>query len=232
MGQEIIVRDEYQTINKIITTGCSIARYGDGELKICSGRRNVSQFFDKELAKYLRHVLHADHKNCIIGIPNIYSGIKAKRGTKAFKFWSKYVTQPEATKFLKPGKVYYSSFITRPDNAHHIKCPEYFELCKQMWRGRKVVVVTGKGVPFCKHPNLLENCDIIDTIEGPKQHAWKEYFNIYNQCLSYDYDTLFLLKLGATATVLAYGLSLAGYQALDLGHFGNFYTRLKNESYI
>ena len=43
-------------------------------------------------------------------------------------------------------------------------------------------------------------------------------------CLQYDdKDSLFALALGPTATVLAYDLSLQGYQALDLGHIVKSY---------
>ena len=36
-------------------------------------------------------------------------------------------------------------------------------------------------------------------------------------------ETLIIISLGPTATVLAYDLSLMGYQAIDIGHIDNEY---------
>ena len=45
-------------------------------------------------------------------------------------------------------------------------------------------------------------------------------------------DRLMIVVLGPTATVLAYDLAKAGYQALDIGHLGKAYDWLKRKETI
>ena len=44
------------------------------------------------------------------------------------------------------------------------------------------------------------------------------YNQILNKCLQYGKDKLIVMELGPTATILAFDLGKAGYQALDIGH--------------
>ena len=52
----------------------------------------------------------------------------------------------------------------------------------------------------------------------PSENAFEIYDKIYNEALKIDKNKLVLLALGPTATVLAYDLFKAGYQAIDIGH--------------
>lgn len=40
---------------------------------------------------------------------------------------------------------------------------------------------------------------------------------------------MFLIAAGPTATILAYDLTLLGYQAVDIGHLANCYQEYKGE---
>jgi hypothetical protein len=66
------VLPERETLEAILS-GRSIARYGDGELRVALGRKCVSQEADPKLAKELRAILADEQNGLLVGIPNIAS---------------------------------------------------------------------------------------------------------------------------------------------------------------
>lgn len=65
----------------------------------------------------------------------------------------------------------------------------------------------------------------------PATDAYEKYDDILENCVNCaSGDDLFLLALGPTATVLAYDIFKAGYQAIDLGHLDLEYEWFKNNS--
>lgn len=226
----MLVISEWKTVDRIINTQVGIARYGDGEIKLICNQNIKSQRADSKLSERLKEILIKENQKCIVGIPNIYDGVLAPEGTKAHTFWTRMRTRPEYYAYMDKNKRYYSSFITRPDNTKGIDNIEYFEHCKKMWDGRDVVIVTGEDIAFCKREEILDNCNVIKTITGPPVNAWFQYDSILKQCLDFPEDTLYLLRLGPTATVLAWDLGLQNRQGLDLGHFGMFVNRVYNKS--
>ena len=100
------VLGESATLDRVIA-GASIARYGDGEFKICRGAGIKSQEGHPQLTERLVRILQ-DSGNCLVGIPNIHS-----RTPKA-AFWGQFMGY---ARFLNETRAYVSSFITRPDSA-------------------------------------------------------------------------------------------------------------------
>lgn len=68
--------------------------------------------------------------------------------------------------------------------------------------------------------DLFAEAASIKRILCPATNAWEQYDKILSTILelNLDQDTLYILALGPTATVLAYDLTQYGFQALDLGH--------------
>ena len=222
---ELKVKDEWETIYKLIETRCSIARYGDGENKLTAGRRCKPQEHKPKITSRLRDILVSNSEDCLIAIPNVFNGLPGQEGEKVHEYWHSVARKDAFNKYYDPQKQYYSSFITRPDNAPVINTIEYWELMKKLWEGEKVCIVQGEHGAFCKDPTFLEGADIVGDIRGPSAHAWKEYDSILSRCLKMPKGTVFVIGLGPTATVLAYDLSVKGYRALDLGHVGRFYRK-------
>lgn len=222
------VHDEWATIRTIVEEKASIARYGDGEFNLAKGRNAKAQIGDPTIAQRLREILKSN-SDCLVGIPNMYNGIQAGN-PKAQNFWETMASRRHYDELLSPNKQYYSSFISRPDNAAAINTHEYFDYCQKIWDKRKVVLVCGEGVPFCKNDDYLGNAETLASVRGPAVNAWSEYSTILKRCMAFSTDYLFLLRLGPTATVLAYDLCRLGYQAVDLGHFGRFYERLLRDN--
>jgi glycosyltransferase family protein len=224
------VEEEFETVRTIIRERASISRYGDGELRCAIDGSCSSQKGDPKLAEKLRRILKNDIKGLLVGIPRSVERYDwAMYNSKKAGSWVKYRTHRFGS-LLDPSKKYYSSFITRSDNAFHINCKQYWDLCKVMWDKRNVVFIQGEEKPIAKTKDLFGNISSSKIIIGPSHHAFDEYEKIKNEAKKhYEKNVLFILALGAAATVLACDIHLDGYQALDLGHMGAFYGNIFKE---
>lgn len=215
-----IVLSEDETIDEILK-GKSIARYGDGEIKLMRGKDCVSQRADKRLAIELSAYARSNNPNCLIAIPNITDAMPK------LDFWGKYKTDEKYIRFYNPSRFYYSSFITRPDNAPWINTKEYWQKVERIWKGKKILLVTG-GRSSALRSDTMEGAKFVSEIFGPETHAYEEIDNIEARIMetASAYDTV-ILCLGATATCLAWRLSEKNVHALDLGHIGMFLRRFR-----
>jgi glycosyltransferase family protein len=221
------IMDEYQTIQCLMDERTSIARYGDGELKLCFGRDAKSQKWDPGIQYRLLQILKSGDKHCLVGIPRIYQKEdRLRMSERKWGFWSHYANGKFLSLYDK-NKQYGSAFITRPDAAPEIDCIEYYNLLKKIWLDRPVVVMHGSGTGFLKNKSLVENASSVDERIGPITDAFLYHKLLVKGLLDCsDNDCAILISLGPEATVLAYDLAQAGRQALDLGHLGMFYAHI------
>ena len=225
----MIIFDEFETVKYIINNKVSISRYGDGELKLCTGRSAKSQDWNPDIASKLRVILKSNLLKHIVGIPRIYDRndwpTEAKRD-----FWNRYSGEKYSTLY-NPQKKYHSAFISRPDTNAELDSQEYFDLIKTIWADRNVLLCQGVGVGFNKTGTFFNNAASLQILYGSATNAFSQYKEIYKDIIkATDRYTLIVLALGPTATVLAYDLSFADRQALDLGHLGQYYAHTHPKS--
>jgi len=207
--------NEHKTIDKIIQGRYSIARFGDGELKLIKGQQQMYQTPTFASARTLSEVMCSEVPNLLIGIPRL-ENVKGK-------FWQRYKTNTY-TNLYDPNKKYYSAFITRPDLIPEIDSNFYWCHMKTIWHRRLVVLLQGSERDFQYGADLLSNAAEVKTEYGPRKDAFDWRYTLLKQLLVYPDDAIYILSLGPTATVLAYDLAREGRQALDLGHAGAFYS--------
>lgn len=224
----ISVMTEWQTVEWLIENRAGISRYGDGELKLCTGRSAKSQSYNPVIQQRLLEILRRPLSHHLVGIPRI-TGRKDFCNEEKQRFWERYNTEKYQSLYSR-WQCYGSAFITRPDAAPMIDTPEYFWMIKKLWAGRHVVLVKGANCGFLKRPSLFDGVRTYDVVMAPDTDAFSEYATIMEQLVAYPKDTLFVLSLGPTATVLAYDLARSGFQALDLGHLGQFYSHVHPKS--
>lgn len=204
-----IVASEEATIEMILE-GRSIARYGDGELRVALGRKCVSQIADEKLAGELKAILRDEQNGLLVGIPNVESKTPKKES------WSRFATPGYTTMYGQPS--YVSSFITRPDSAPWIDTPAYWSRVNDIWRDKDVVLIAGdrKSIRI----EDLANARSVREIQAPRQHAYSEIDRIEEEINGHNGPVL--MCLGCTATVLAARLQRKGLWGIDLGHIGMF----------
>ena len=75
--------------------------------------------------------------------------------------------------------------------------------------------------------DLLDGAGSIKRILAPSESAFDRYDEILAEAKKQPQNTLFLIALGPTATILAYDLCNAGYQTLDVGHLDLIYEKYR-----
>lgn len=205
------VIDERATLDEIIS-GRSIARYGDGELRVALGRKCVSQIADPALARELTAILADPQDGLLVGIPNINSK------TPKNESWSRFCA-PGYTVMYKQSE-YASSFITRPDSAPWIDTPEYWNRVHDLWRDRDVLLIAGEPRKSLRADEIVLEAKSLRVVEAPRRDAYAEIDRIEDEIGTFNGPIL--MCLGCTATVLAARLHKKGLWGIDLGHIGMF----------
>jgi 2-polyprenyl-3-methyl-5-hydroxy-6-metoxy-1,4-benzoquinol methylase len=215
------VLSEDETIDR--AASWSMARFGDGELRLAVGANSISQReTSPQLVAELKAMLLAPPQNCMVCIPNVYSA------TPKADSWARYGDSKFVS--LYGDTTFGSSFITRPDSAPWIDRPDYWDKVEQLWRSRDVVLVRGRhdddGRPDLRslRPDMIASAASVRIVEGPYKNAYAQIDRIERDVLALvsEKAASVLICLGAAATVLAARLATKGVHALDLGHIGMF----------
>lgn len=186
---------------------------------------------DQSLSERLQEVLATPRNGLEIGIPDVFGSLSAYT-IKSARFWKAYMGmhRGELIRLINLNRVYLNTNMTRfwsgyQDKARAVKIVEQF---RKIWRDRDVVFVEGELTRMGVGNDLFSEASSVCRVLCPATNAWRYYVEILNTIkgCGFPEDTLFILALGPTATVLAYDLSAVGYQALDLGHLDVQYEYL------
>jgi hypothetical protein len=101
---------------------------------------------------------------------------------------------------------------------------------KKIWNNKKVVFVYSKEGRFDAKHELFSNIKESKHIDIPPKNAFQKYDETLLAAKKYSTDWLFLIAGGPAASVLAYDLAVAGYQAIDIGHLPNCYDELTKKA--
>lgn len=216
------VLNEWKTLYRVLN-GCSLSRYGDGEVKHMEGKRNVSQVFSSSLQRNIIRVFQNPSPKLLIGIPNVY-------GNRAFLESNPGYIDSMRRRFLKwinPKHEYGSSYISRGELCGYLSWVSYWSVIGELWRDRDVIVVCGNQ----KRANplgMMDQARNLEYIMVPSSSAWSEYGSILSECKRHPSgsSSVYLLCVGPTASVLASDLADTGRWAVDIGHLGLFYKKL------
>lgn len=215
---KILSNDE--TVDYLVKTDKSIARFGDGEVSLL---RNISIPFQSAnplLAERLMEVLTSPKNNIVIGITDrIQTSTRDENAvSRDFlrSFWGE-----NAYWFIKQLDLNYTYM-----NARFTILPESEEKIdniRNLWRDNDITVIAGDRVFKNIRYNIFDCAKSIEYIYAPTIDAFNVYDEIFKKARSIDKNRLVCMILGPTATVLAYDLAQLGYRALDLGHIVKSY---------
>lgn len=207
------VHTEEETI-AAVAAGKSLARLGDGELKLILGGHALREPKNAELAEELRQVLRREHEGCIVGIPTLcISGPK-------YEGWRKHADR--FCSVLNPDLEYFSAFVSRPDSAPWIDTPEFARSIELLWRGKRAAVIAEpKGFMV---RTVARSAKVIEHIECTRHNAFAQIDWLEKQAIRYGPDVI-IMAAGPTATCLAVRFARRGIHAIDLGSAGRFIYR-------
>ncbi len=210
-----------ETISHIISQKSSVSRFGDGEMLLIGGEGIRFQRDDDELSKRLAEVITSDLTNHMVCISDAFVDLD-RYNRRARRFWRAhfYLYGYLWDNYLKAGKRYGNTFITRPyiDFLDQKKSIYWFSLLKQIWKGRDIIFIEGEKSRLGVGNDLFDNVESIGRILCRSKSAFDQYDVILEEASKLAKNNLILIALGPTATVLAYDLSKLGYQAIDVGH--------------
>lgn len=208
------VLSEEETLERVLG-GQSIARYGDGELKLMLGRDCVSQLALAPLISELRAIMCLPSA-VLVGIPTL-----DPRCPKLAN-WQKLA--PKFEPLITSKKEYGSAFITRPDNAPWINTPSFFDKIESLWRGQTVTFVGNGKRSLTAEFLKMTGAKQVDWVVSAYRDAYKNIEQLEREIIEKD-NTRVIMCAGATATCLAARLAEQDFHAIDLGHIGMFWRR-------
>ena len=210
-----------ETIAFIIEKRVSVSRFGDGEIKIAAGKNLAFQKCTADIQKRMQEVLSKPIDGHIVCLPDIFRNLSIYKDD-AQKHWKHHLSyyRKHWYKHTCKERIYYNAFISR---CYLMFCNkdaagEYFSNIKKIWNNKDILLIEGEKSRLGVGNNLFDNVNSIKRILAPNTEAWDYYSDIIKEVEKYSKEYLILLALGPTATVLAYDLSLKGYQAIDIGH--------------
>ena len=209
---------EFETV-RLLLEGKSIARFGDGELKILGGAGYSREPANARLTDEMFQVIAAPASQCLIAIPTMDpAGPKYKNWLRHEARFCRYVRADD-------GRIYCSAFITRPDSAaDQIESPEFFDLISELWRGERRAVVLSEPTSKLLTCVRAMNPDLVH-IECPSRRAYAEIDELERAIVDAR-PSVALLSCGPTATCLANRLARRGIQGVDMGSIGGMLVRL------
>lgn len=210
-----------ETIQKIVKEGCSVSRFGDGEILLTNNKAIGFQKADSKLGERLKEVLQSNADGHIVCLSDTFTDIY-RYNRKARRFWRThfFIYGHIWDNLLISNKQYYNTFVTRPymDFAQKTQCGKWFHDMQAIWQNRNIIFIEGEKSRLGVGNDLFHNAKSIKRILCPPTSAFDKYDSIINEAVKQNKDVLFLIALGPTATVLAYDLHKKGYQAIDIGH--------------
>lgn len=221
-----VIRSSEEAIEEILQNKKSLVRFGDGEFATMEGqiRAKFQTEVDQKLAGRLYQVLQNKEEGIITAIADNYGNLDeyTVNSQREIRAYMAPEVRESHMRLLLPGKVYYNAYLSRPYAMYADKDPETlrekFLRLRCLWEKRECVFIEGEKTRMGVGNDLFDNAKSIVRILAPAQNAFRVYEALFAAAKQCRKDVLFLLALGPTATVLAYDLAMAGYQALDIGH--------------
>lgn len=218
----ISIQSTSQTIDAIIKNKKSIARFGDGELRLILNKgKIVFQNENQQLSNRLQEVLQSNLPNLIVALPTSFKTTSNLK-LKVKYFWVEFLNlySSDFSKFLIPNKVYGNSFISRfyIDYENKSNSNKIINNVKQIWANQEVLIVEGQFSRLGVGNDLFKDAKSIERILCPSESAFDIYNEILEKVIQLGATKLILIALGPTATVLSYDLSKANFWAVDIGH--------------
>ena len=217
------VKSISNTLEEVIRTGKSMARFGDGELHLVSQTENLGfQQIDRRLSERLREVLTEESDACIICLPAAFYSLKGFVPS-CKEFWKRFIVfhYKRYIPYLNFKRVYFNTNVTRPymDYKDRSAVAGYFNRLKEVWKGKRLLIVEGAMTRLGVGNDLLASAASVKRLLTAPKNAFSFYDQILEEVssIAHEFD-LVLIALGPTATVLAYDLSKLHVQALDIGH--------------
>lgn len=228
-----------ETLRFVIDKHASMARYGDGEFALMAGGRMSFEESNQEMALRLKEVLRNPLPNCLNCVPNIFGSLARYRPLdiqywRGAAVWMRPILK-ECVETHDNVGVAQNAVLGDPQVSRaylgvgdKTLASKIFRLWKELFADKDILIVEGRFSRLGVGNDLFSGAKSIKRIWCPAKGAYARYDDIKNAVLKHaTKDSLIVIALGATATILAYDLSKLGYWAVDAGHVDVEYMWMK-----
>ncbi len=208
-----------ETVNRLNSTNCSLARFGDGELTLASSNSGKIVFQDNSyvLAAKLRKLLSIPVEGLLIGIPPLLLENNFWK-----QFWCTYWPIIGYNFNLYE---YANSMVTRP---------EFFKengiygegLWMRLWNERDICLIYGLNGRFNPNHKIFSNAKSITCITSSPTNAFDDLGRIVSLINESPKKDIYLIALGPAGTLLVSQLHEEGYRCIDIGHLNCSYDNV------
>ncbi len=215
------VLNSLQTVEHVVRTGCSLARFGDGELMIMRGQAIGFQRVERELSERLSRGIRGQRSDVLVCVPDVFGKLE-RFNPAAAAYWRKELAlnRSQWLRYLDPGRIYGDALVTRfyMDVREKRSARPVVQALRSLWTDRDVVLIEGQKSRVGVENDLLDTARSTRRILCPSTNAFDTFGEVLRAAAALDRRDLLLLALGPTASVLVPELADMGFQALDVGH--------------
>lgn len=210
-----------ETLERVHDERLSLSRFGDGEILLATTpEHNIGfQQSTPQLRKDLVAALNPDwlaSGRVMVTLPPPFVGSLHWLGVW-IKVWR------DLSNLLHHDKQYGNTLVSRPSFFQE-EGEAGVAQWRRLWAGRPILIVTGKGSRFDLLPSMFDSARAVEFVYSAPVNAYSQIDEVYEETLKRaGRDTLVLLSLGPTATILAHRFASEGLQALDVGHLSASY---------
>jgi len=226
----IQVIDNEESLNYILKHHCSVARFGDGEFDIMTGKSIPYQTYDESLSNELKKIVGTEsNEKLLVCMPDVFENLE-RYNEFCVNFWKQHLkANMPVYKSLCKAPWYGSTNLSRPymDLADKTVAGDYFDHLRSLWNDKDILIVEGSTSRSGVGNDLFSNARSIKRVIGPSRDAYSAITLIENEIRNYGKDKLVLLMLGPTAKVISYHLYKEGYWLIDMGHIDSEYEWYK-----
>ena len=223
-----IVMTSEETVRYILDNNCSVTRFGDGEIKLISGKDILFQKSTDEIRKKLKEALNSNEKEILVCLPAVFSEEQySVMNTDNYNYWKKHLARYRNSwyKELNDGEIYGNAFISRHymNLKNRTGCKDYFELIKKIWEDKDIIIVEGEKSRLGMGNDLFNRAASVKRILAPSSQCFSKYDELLKEAESHGKDALYILALGPTASVMAYDMAKDGFHVIDMGNIDTEY---------
>lgn len=208
-----------ETIDVIVNSNKSVARFGDGEILIMLKGSGVFQLYNEDLRRRLFEVLNYDGEDFLVCLPGLM-------------FW-RYLGMDDSFMFMNLPR--FRNFLKNnlSQKKHYGETQFYldygvFEKLRSVWDGKNIILVGCPEALSKIQYDIYDNAKSIDYVFCRNRDCFSQYDWIVSEVKSaYKDGAIVILQAGMTGTVLAYDFMKLGMRALDLGHLQKAYDLYK-----
>ena len=208
-----------ETIDVIVNSNKSVARFGDGEILIMLKGSGVFQLYNEDLRRRLFEVLNYDGEDFLVCLPGLM-------------FW-RYLGMDDSFMFMNLPR--FRNFLKNnlSQKKHYGETNFYldygvFEKLRSVWDEKDIILVGCPEALSKIQYDIYDNAKSIDYVFCRNRDCFSQYDWIVSEVKSaYKDGAIVILQAGMTGTVLAYDFMKLGMRALDLGHLQKAYDLYK-----